>query len=122
MAAYCRVDSLVTYGLTAVHRDQLRTQHSVTSMEELFFYLVRVLALDGWHKWSNAWSLVVYEGKIRPAHDSVMRSVFVVSLMVRILSAERRAGHPACITPVLHTAKVLIWNKKKIKLKLNRLN
>ena len=41
MAAYRRMDGLVTYGLvtcelTAVQRDQLRAQRSVTSMGELY--------------------------------------------------------------------------------------
>jgi len=44
MATYCQVNSLVTCRLTAVHRDQLWAQCSVTSMGELLpFYLYWLL-------------------------------------------------------------------------------
>jgi len=43
MAAYRRVDDLtVTCRLTALHRDQLRAQCSVSSMGSLYLYLFRI--------------------------------------------------------------------------------
>jgi len=47
MAAYRRVDDLRSpAGWLPVHRDQLRAQHSVSSMGSLYLYLLP-MALDG---------------------------------------------------------------------------
>jgi len=67
MEAYCRVDDLLTCGLT-VHRDQLRAQCSVTSIGNLYLFYAHAVhkmqsvATDVTHTWSVCLSVCLRVG------------------------------------------------------------